>query len=215
MSGLVPAIVYGKGKESIPLAVRQREFERLLDAGIMGRLVDLVIPTDGNGGAAARKTALVKEVQRDVIRGEVIHVDFQEVSLTEHITTTVPIHLVGEERRKNDGGILQHVLWEVEVSALPLAIPERFEVDLSGKGIGDSVRVGDLPLPEGVRMLTPAEEVVVTIVPPQREEAVEAKPAEGAAAPEGQAATAAGGASGAGGAGKERDKDREGGGDRS
>ncbi|MCR4402715.1 MAG: 50S ribosomal protein L25 [Firmicutes bacterium] len=165
--GEVPAVVYGKGSGSTSISLDEREFYRAVQAGLgAGKLVKLVINGAGNG--RVEKTALLKEVQRDFVRGDVIHVDFQEVSLTEAITATIPVVLVGEERRPNDGGVIEHLLWEIQIHALPADMPERVEVDVSGLRIGDSVKVADLRLPKGVRTLSHADESVVTVAAPAR-----------------------------------------------
>lgn len=191
--GEVPAVIYGKGKGSTPITLNEREFHRAVQAGLgAGKLVKLVIGADGGG---VEKTAVLKEVQRDFIKGDIIHADFQEVSLTEAISAMIPVVLVGEDRRPNDGGVLEHLLWQIQLHALPTEIPDRIEVDVSGLKIGDSIKVGDLKLPHGVRALTHAEEAVVAVAAPTK--AAEEKPA----AEAGEAAAAAGGAGGPGAAG--------------
>lgn len=177
-AGKLPAVLYGHGEENINLAVDEREFMRLYQAGVEGKLVDLAIAGRGS------KTVLVKDVQVHPIRGNVIHVDFQAVRMTEKVTTKVPVVLVNEEKKANDGGIVEHLMRELEIRALPADIPERIEVDLTGLGIGDSVTVGDLKIPAGVEVEEPGSEVVVTIVAAQAargtaEETTEAAPAEG------------------------------------
>ncbi|NLG79679.1 MAG: 50S ribosomal protein L25 [Firmicutes bacterium] len=173
--GGVPAVIYGKGKGATPISLSEREFYRALQAGLgPGKLVKLVIGGDGKSGI--EKTAVLKEVQRDFIRGDIIHADFQEVSLTEAISATIPVVLVGEDRRPNDGGVLEHLLWEIQLHALPADMPDRVEVNVSGLRIGDSIKVADLELPEGVRALTHGDETVVTVAAPTKA-AEEEKPA--------------------------------------
>lgn len=185
-SGAVPAVVYGKGVKNFAVAVDEAILGRLLREGVSGKLIQLRVK-DGRG--AQEKTVVVKEIQRDPIKGNVIHVDFQEVSLTEEISTTVPVVLVGEDRRKNDGGILEHLLWSLDIRALPTAIPERVEVDVSGLGIGDTIHVKDLVLPEGVKAITPPDEMVVSILAPTKAE--EEAPAAAETPEEGAAGTGA------------------------
>jgi large subunit ribosomal protein L25 len=166
----VPAVVYGRGEETTIISLDEREFEKAMQAGLGGgTLIRLILSEDADekGSDKIEKTAILKEVQSDVVRGNVIHVDFQAISLDEVITTKVPVVLVGEESRLHDGGILQHMLWELEVHALPMDIPERVEVDVSKMEIGDSIKVGDLELPENVQVNTEEDEVIILVAAPE------------------------------------------------
>ncbi|NLB73784.1 MAG: 50S ribosomal protein L25 [Firmicutes bacterium] len=165
----VPAVVYGKGEETTIISLDEREFGKAMQAGLGGgTLIRLVLSKDADekGPDEIEKTAILKEVQSDVVRGNVIHVDFQAISMDEAITTKVPVVLVGEESRPNDGGIMQHMIWELEVHALPMDIPERVEVDVSKLEIGDSIKVGDLDLPEDVQANTGEDEVIILVAAP-------------------------------------------------
>ncbi len=179
----VPAVVYGRGEETTIISLDEREFEKAIQAGLGGgTLIKLVLSkdTDTKDPSKIEKTAILKEVQSDVVRGNVIHVDFQAISLDEAITTKVPIVLLGEENRPSDGGIMQHMIWELEVHALPMDIPERVEVDVSKLEIGDSIKVGDLGLPEDVQVNTGEEEVIILVAAPELavEEEAEAEDSE-------------------------------------
>jgi len=165
--GEVPAVVYGRGKDTTAISLDEREFARAVQAGLgAGKLVRLVISGDGKG--AAEKTVVLKEVQRDFVRGDIIHADFQEVSMTEAITASIRVVLVGEDRRLNDGGVLEHMLWEIQLHALPADMPDRVEVNVSGLRIGDSLKVANLELPEGVRALAHGDEIVVAVAAPAK-----------------------------------------------
>lgn len=176
-SGKLPAVLYGHGEANISLAVDEREFMRLYQAGVEGKLLDLSIAGKGT------KTVLVKDVQVNPVKGNVIHVDFQAVRMTEKVTTKVPVVLVNEDKKANDGGIVEHLVREVEIRALPADIPDRIEVDLTGLGIGDSVSVGDLAIPAGVEVEEPESEIVVTIVAAQAVRITGAETAGAEAAP--------------------------------
>lgn len=176
-SGKLPAVLYGHGEANINLAVDEREFMRLYQAGVEGKLLDLSIAGKGT------KTVLVKDVQVNPVKGNVIHVDFQAVRMTEKVTTKVPVVLVNEDKKANDGGIVEHLVREVEIRALPADIPDRIEVDLTGLGIGDSVSVGDLAIPAGVEVEEPESEIVVTIVAAQAVRITDAETAGAEAAP--------------------------------
>ena len=168
--GRVPAVVYGKGEETTIISIDEGEFEKAMQAGLGGgTLIKLVLSKDSDtkGPSKVEKTTILKEVQSDVVRGDVIHVDFQAISLNEAITTKVPIVLVGEENRVNDGGIIQHMVWELEVHALPMDIPERVQVNVSKMEIGDSIKVSDLELTGDVQINTPEDEVIVLVAAPE------------------------------------------------
>lgn len=193
--GRIPAIIYGKGTQPVPISVNARELSRLLGQGLSGKLIKLAIK---DGEAPVEKTAVLKEVQRDFREGRVLHVDFQEVSLTDKITTKIPVVLVGDDRRKSDGGILEHQLWELEIQAIPTEIPEKIEVDVSGLTIGDTLKVSDLKVDPGIKILTDGDEPVVTVAVPTKAEAEVEAPK---AAP-GEAGAEAGTAAGTEGEGK-------------
>lgn len=186
----VPAVVYGRGEETTIISLDEREFEKAMQAGLGGgTLIKLILckDADATGPDKVEKTAILKEVQSDVVRGNVIHVDFQAISLDEAITTKVPVVLVGEESRPNDGGIMQHMIWELEVHALPMDIPERVEVDVSKLEIGDSIKVGDLDLPEDVQVNTGEDEAIILVAAPEVEVEEEAEAEDEESAVEGAA----------------------------
>ncbi len=173
-AGRVPAVVYGQGMESTPVSVDSQELYHVLRAGGANVLLDLVV--DGKG-----LLALAKDVQRDHIRGRFVHVDFLAVSRTEKITIQVPVQVVGESLGVKAGGVLEHHLWEVQVECLPGDVPESIEADITQLAVGDSLKVGDLAAPPGVTVLSPQDELVLAVVPPQARE-VEEIAAEAAAA---------------------------------
>jgi large subunit ribosomal protein L25 len=162
-AGRIPAVLYGRGKESRSLTLDPHALERLLrasDAG-MNTLIDLRVA----GSEAKNQVVLVKELQRDPVRGVPLHADLYQVDLETSIDVSVPIHLVGRPQgvELNDG-ILDHSLRELEVACLPRAIPESFEVDVSALEIGDSIHVRDLALPEGVELRSDADLSVASVV---------------------------------------------------
>jgi len=176
--GLLPAVIYGKDIESLPIAVDAREFTRAYESTGRNVLITLTIEGDGE---ASKHTVMVKEVQRHPLRREIIHADFHRISLEDKITTVVPLVLTGEEQVEKAGGILQHQLREIEVKVLPTEIPEAITADVAELEVGDSLTVGDLRVPEGVEVLTPPEEVIVSVVAPK---VVEEAPEAGEEAPE-------------------------------
>ena len=182
--GLTPAILYGRGMESLPLAVDSRMLRSLMHAGGHNVLVRLKIQ-DGEGEPP---TVMVKEIQRDAVTGMTLNVDFQRISLTEKVTAEVPVVLVGEAPGVKQGGVLDQILREVEVECLPTDIPAGFELDVSDLQVAHSLHVSDLVAPPGVEITTEPTAVVVAVTrvaeevvaPPVAEAAVEegAAPAE-------------------------------------
>lgn len=199
--GGVPAILYGRGRTPQPIAVDGRALSSALHthAGL-NVLIDLDL---GDGGRAEPTTVMVREIQRDIFRHHPIHVDFYAISLTERLETRVPVVLKGTAKGIAEGGVVEQQLREVLVECLPTQIPEQFEVDVTELIIGRSLHASDLIMPEGVTLVTPPEDVIVTVVEPKVIEEpvpaaaaavpVEGVPAEGAPAepaPEAAAAPA-------------------------
>jgi large subunit ribosomal protein L25 len=179
-TGSIPAVYYGRGEEPIVLTVVVKELEEvILKAEGSNVIVDLKVDGDGIGD----RKALIREIQRDPVGGHILHLDLQHISLTETITVEVPVVLTGIPIGvKDGGGILEHLLREVEVECLPTDIPSRLEIDVSALNIGDSLHVSDLKA-DKVTIVTEGERSIAAVVPPTVLE--EAKPAEeGAAAAE-------------------------------
>src|SRR5262249_3595151 len=142
--GLIPGVLYGRSKPH-SIAVPERDLRRALTgAGGLHAILDVVLE-----GQQSAHPSIVKEFQRDPVRGTMIHVDLQEGRLDQPIQAAVSITLVGEAPGSKEGGVLQQALREVNLEALPLEIPEHVDLDVSGLAIGDSVRVADLAPIEG------------------------------------------------------------------
>lgn len=150
----IPAVIYGSGKESTTIEVGVRDVEKALAAH--GSLIDLNLK-------GATRTVLVKDTHRDPVRGTLQHLDFHEIDLTKKLEITVPIRVVGEDRRPNDGGVVQILLWEVEVLCLPTDIPESITVDVGEVELEETVNIEQLDLPSGVEVLLDADEAVVKV----------------------------------------------------
>src|SRR2546423_5121272 len=185
--GKVPAILYGHGMDPVKVALDDRDLYHVLhtDAG-SNVLVDLHVGKD-------QHLAMPREIQRDHIRGQFLHIDFLVVRRDEKITVDVPVHLTGESHGVKEGGVVEHHLWDLKVECLPTNVPQSIEADISALGIGDTLSVGHISVPSGVTVLTPAEENIVSVVPPPvlklEEEVAEAVEGEEAVA-EGEGATA-------------------------
>jgi large subunit ribosomal protein L25 len=157
--GLLPAVLYGTGIEPIPLELEVPEAKKVLTRLGSSTLVSLKV---------GRQThqVLVREIQRDVIRWDMIHVDFLKVAMDEVIRTSVPIELVGEAPAIRElGGVLVSGLSEIEVEALPADLPDRMMVDLEILAeIDDTITVGDLSFGKGVEVLTGLNEVLARVI---------------------------------------------------
>jgi large subunit ribosomal protein L25 len=131
---------------------------------------------------------VLKEYQLDRVRGTVTHVDLQEVRLDQPIHATVPLHLTGESVGTKEGGVLNQVLTELNVEALPMEVPASVDFDVSGLHLGESAHLSQVALPAGVTLLDEGETIFVAVTQPTREEEPEAEAAEGEEGVEGEAA---------------------------
>lgn len=175
---LIPAVVYKGGKDALKLQLSVREFEQILHTKAGENVI--VTLKIGSDAKTKDKTVLIKEIQREPIRSRILHVDFNEISLTETLKVKVPLASHGEPEGKKDGGTLEHVMWELEVECLPVNIPEKIEVEVSSLKIGDAIYVKNITAPEGVKILTDPE-LIALIVKPPKVEVPKEEAAEGAA----------------------------------
>jgi len=163
--GFIPAVVYGHGVAPLAVAVPTRAFERIRRMTGESSIVDLQFQ-DGK-----TLTTVVHEYQSNPIRDTYTHVDFLAISLDAPLTSRIPVRPVGTPIGLKDGGVLEHELYELEVEALPLDIPDYLDVDVSGLGLKHSIHVSDLQLGEKVKVLTSATATVFSVVAPVVEEA--------------------------------------------
>lgn len=163
--GLLPAVIYGAGENSKPIALNLKEFERVWSKAGESSIIELEIGGD-------KKNVLIAEVQRDPLKDVPIHADFQVLRMDEKIEAEVPINFIGESPAvKNLGGVLVKVLHELEIEALPADLPAVLEVDISGlANLDDRFLVKDLKLPNGVKVLASSEEVIILVEEPKAEE---------------------------------------------
>ena len=177
--GLIPGILYGKTKP-VPIAIGERELRAALTTKAGSHAV-LDVAVDGG----SEHSAILKEYQRDKVRGNITHVDLQEVRLDQPIHAAVAITLHGEPVGVKEGGVLSQVTNEVHVEALPLEVPQHLEADVSELKIGDAVRIGELSFPAGVTLLDDPETVIATVTLPTREVEPEVEAVEGEEGEEG------------------------------
>ncbi len=168
--GKVPGIYYAHNEKNIPFVVDERELRHLL--GIETALIDLKI---GKGRA---KKCVLKDVHLDPLTNRPLHIDMQGVKMKERIHVTVPVHIVGEAVGvKTDGGILNQMMHELEVSCLPGDLPENIVIDVSELRLGESIHVKDVNV-ENVEILNDEEVVIVNIVASRASKEVTTEPGE-------------------------------------
>lgn len=184
-AGRIPGVVYGRAQAPVPISLDPKALRRLLvksDAGL-NTLLELDV---AGGGALHGKPVLVRDLQRDPVKGDYLHADLLAVDLRQRLQVAVPVHLTGKARGVELGGILDHSLREIELLCLPTAIPKEIQVDVSSLDVGSSLHVRDLVLPEGVELRSDPDLSVVSVVLPAVEVVatpVEVAPVEGEAAP--------------------------------
>jgi large subunit ribosomal protein L25 len=178
----VPACLYREGKETKSVKVNKRAlFEALHTKAGENVILDLSIKEESK----KTRPVMIKEVQYHPIRNEILHVDFNEISLTKKIKVNVPVVSKGEpEEVTKENGTLEHIMWELEIECLPTEIPEKIEVEVNDLKIGDKIYVKDLPVPPGIKVLNEPEQTVMSAEPPHEEEEVTEEVPEGEEAAE-------------------------------
>lgn len=161
-AGRVPAVIYGHGEDTRLLSVDEHELELLFSRiHVENTVIDVTIE-----GEKKAVKALVREVQKHVVRDNVLHVDFYQIHAGEKVTVEIPIRITGTSPGVKLGGILQHSLSEIEVRCLPDQIPETIVIDVSELGIGDSIHVRDITPPPGVEFYVDKDRTVCSVMAP-------------------------------------------------
>lgn len=175
-NGMVPAIVYGKNVGSVAIAVDAAGIKKILNEAGTNALINMKVKENGN---TRKFKALIKAIQRDPVRRDLIHIDFHQVSVKDRVHATVPVHLEGTPAGVLGGGILAHLARRVEVECQADRIPDSLVVDISGLEIGDTFSVAELELPDGVKILDDPAAPVVMVTAAERPEAEAEAPDEG------------------------------------
>ena len=167
--GLIPAVLYGPKRESMPIVISPFDLDKIYKAsGTESVILNLKIENGGTNDV----TVMVKEVQVAPVTGQYLHIDFYEISLNEEIVVNVPVEVTGRSKGVERGGLLQLVRHELEISCIPTDMPDKIELDVTNLDIGDSIHIGDLDLGDKVKVLADAVLTLVTVVPPTVEEEV-------------------------------------------
>jgi large subunit ribosomal protein L25 len=154
-NGRIPAVLYGEG-EPKAVTVDAKEWALGFQHASSNTIVKLKLDNDEHN-------VLVKDTQSDILSGTTRHIDFYAIHAGKMLTTVIPVHLEGIPQGVKEGGILEQKLDELEVTCLPKDIPDNFTVDISHLGVGESMHVGELPVPEGVEVKTDTTLTLVVI----------------------------------------------------
>ena len=177
LQGNIPAVVYKGGGDNLSLKLSQKAIMKVIGtkAG-----TNVIINLKISGNAKKDKTVMIKAIQRNPVKGDIIHIDFNEISLTETSKFKVKLEPKGEAAGVKEGGTLERIIWEIDIECLPTQIPEKLEVDISALQIGDSVFVKDIKPVEGVKILQDPSMIAMSVKPPFVEKVAEVALAEGA-----------------------------------
>ena len=183
--GFVPGVLYGRSDGARAIAIPERDLRRVLTGSHgLHAILDVILE-----GQKKVHPSVLKDYQQDALRGTLAHVDLLEVRLDQPIQAQVVVELSGEPEGVKEGGVLSQVTREINVEALPMEVPDRIEVDVSGMAIGDTLRLSEVAKQDGVTFLDDPEETVLAnvtmptrIVEPEPEEELE----EGVEVPEGE-----------------------------
>ncbi|HDQ04053.1 MAG TPA: 50S ribosomal protein L25/general stress protein Ctc [Deltaproteobacteria bacterium] len=183
-SGFVPAVFYGRSTENLLLAVKNDALDKIRKDKKDNSFIKLIID---DGKKKIEKLSLIKELQVQPLTGKFYHADFYEIDMKHKLTVDVTLQIVGKPVGVDNGGELQHIKRDVKVSCLPNDMPDHIDIDVTGLDIGDSLKIRDIAVPDGVTILDPPDAAVVAVAVMRVAKLEEAAPEE-AAAEEGAAA---------------------------
>lgn len=173
-SGMIPAVIYGKNAGSTAIAVEEKALRKTLEEGGPNALISMEIKENGK---AKKYKALVKALQYDPVRRDLLHADFHQISLKDKVHATVPVHLIGTAPGAAAGGILTTLMRRIEVECLATQIPELIEIDISKLDVGDVITVTDLSLPPEIKILEEQGALIVAVSAADRPEEEAVTPA--------------------------------------
>ncbi|MDR1353175.1 MAG: 50S ribosomal protein L25 [Treponema sp.] len=179
-AGRIPAVIYGRSGSAVAIDLNALEFT----AGVKGISGSTIVKVNVSGKPV---DAFVKDTQRNILNGQILHVDFYQVESDKLLRARVPVHVEGNPVGVRNGGIFESPLHEIEVECLPGNLPERIIVDVSALDVNQSIHVRDLALGDGVRLISGSDQVVALVKFAKAEESAavaEEAPAEAAAAKE-------------------------------
>ncbi|MEW5758742.1 MAG: 50S ribosomal protein L25 [Candidatus Omnitrophota bacterium] len=184
-AGIIPAVVYPDKGKSRSLQVNYADLNKLMHGHHIENAVLKLDIVKKDGKESKPVPVMIKEIQYHPVSDKIIHIDFCQISLTKVIKVKVPVSARGEAIGvKQDGGTLDHVMWEVELECLPTSIPENIEADVTNLKIGDAILVKDLKVASDIKILSDLNAPVLTVLPPAKETAASTEELAGGAAPQ-------------------------------
>ena len=169
--GRLPVILYGPETSPIMLSLDYKQLQKILRGKSAENIIfDLKI--DSNGTNQSMRV-MIKEIQKDPVTRDYLHVDFYEISMEKELEVDIPVYLVNTPIGVSEGGILEHVRREVKIACMPKNLVDKIEVDVSGLDIGQSLHIEDITLPPGLKSIEDRDLTIATVVAPAIEEEVE------------------------------------------
>jgi large subunit ribosomal protein L25 len=165
LQGNIPGVLYGKNVDSKMIFVNGSDLQKTIREA--GRHSLITMKVNGND-----YSVLLRDIQKDPLRGDILHVDFQAVDMSTEVDIDVDVRLIGEAAGVKDGGVLQQNLHQLSIRVLPANIPPTIDIDISHLQVGDTVTVGDINTDGKYEINHEPSEVIATILPPQQEEEI-------------------------------------------
>jgi len=187
MEGLVPAVIYGRGDSAVPLTVSEEDLQKIIRSKNEKRFIKIVL----DGEKQMEKVSMLKELQVEPLTRRIFHADFYEISMDHKLTVDIPLQFTGTPVGVTNGGELQHTKRDLKISCLPANMPDVIVVDLSAMDIGDSLKVKDIVLPEGVAAVDHPDVGIAAVVSVKSAIPLPAEAAKDEAAGKGKAAAPA------------------------
>ncbi|MFO7928549.1 MAG: 50S ribosomal protein L25 [Candidatus Humimicrobiaceae bacterium] len=166
-ANFIPAVLYGLKKDPVSIKVGAKKFKEILRSkGTLNLIFDISIDN-----SKKTESVILKDMQRDPISRDFLHLDFLRIEMEKEVETSVPIEIINDDIAigvKEEGGVIQHSLRELHVSCLPRDIPDSISYDIQELKIGDSIRVGDIEVEDNIKVLNDPNEVVVSVIHPSQ-----------------------------------------------
>jgi large subunit ribosomal protein L25 len=168
--GRLPVILYGPEMSPIMLSLDYKQLQKILRGKSAENIIfDLKVDSNGKNQS---KRVMIKELQKDPVTRDYLHVDFYEISMEKELEVDIPLYLVNTPIGVTEGGILEHIRREVKISCMPKNLVDKIEIDVSGLAIGQSLHIEDIDLPSGLKTIEDGDLTIATVVAPSIEEEV-------------------------------------------